>query len=447
MRLMDALALRRGDVVAFTGAGGKTSALARLASELAGAGWRVLATTTTRIGFHQLALFPASCSYEQMGQALSAFLDERRAVFWYSRIHEDKVYGIAPEQVTDLLDAVNADILLIEADGARRMPLKAPYTHEPVVPPSSTVIINIGGYSAYGQALDDDHVYNARGLAARAGVVPGSRIDRGVMVAALTCGAGGEKQTGQRFVTMLNGVPEGHPRSVARRIAQLSLVHPNVERAVIGAVESAGEPVSEVQRRICAVVLAAGLSRRMGQQKLLLPWLRGSTVIEHVIGQIRAAGVSNVLVVTGANADAVSAAARRACALTIHNPDYAAGEMLSTLQTGLRAAANQDAAAVLVVLGDQPSIRSRNVRRVLDAYAVGRGGIIAPSHAMRRGHPILIDRVYWQEILDLPAGSAPRDVINRHADAIAYVETDDSVLRDIDTPDAYAEEYRRAEKQ
>ena len=123
MRLMDALALRRGDVVAFTGAGGKTSALARLASELAGAGWRVLATTTTRIGFHQLALFPASCSYEQMGQALSAFLDERRAVFWYSRIHEDKVYGIAPEQVTDLLEEVNADILLIEGDGARGLPM------------------------------------------------------------------------------------------------------------------------------------------------------------------------------------------------------------------------------------------------------------------------------------------------------------------------------------
>jgi molybdenum cofactor cytidylyltransferase len=127
-----------------------------------------------------------------------------------------------------------------------------------------------------------------------------------------------------------------------------------------------------------------------------------------------------------------------------HNPDYAAGEMLSSLQIGLTAALNQNAAGALIVLGDQPSMRQKTIRSILDAYAEGRGTIIAPSHHMRRGHPILIDCMYWQELLDLPPGSAPRDVINRHADQIGYVEADDSVLRDIDTPEAYAEERRRA---
>lgn len=118
--------------------------------------------------------------------------------------------------------------------------------------------------------------------------------------------------------------------------------------------------------------------------------------------------------------------------------------MLSSLQTGLQALSSE-IAACLVVLGDQPQISPRLVNDILIAYAEGKGTIIAPSYNQRRGHPILIDRRYWSELLNLPAGSAPRDVINMYSDEIAYVITrDDSILRDMDTPEQYQEELKRA---
>jgi len=96
-------------------------------------------------------------------------------------------------------------------------------------------------------------------------------------------------------------------------------------------------------------------------------------------------------------------------------------------------------------LGDQPSLQARTIHQVLTAYAEGQGEIVAPSYQMRRGHPILIDRRYWSEILALPAEGAPRDVIERHKDRIAYVNVhSDSILRDVDTPEAYRDERRRA---
>ncbi|MEM6529722.1 MAG: hypothetical protein AAF653_15590, partial [Chloroflexota bacterium] len=87
----------------------------------------------------------------------------------------------------------------------------------------------------------------------------------------------------------------------------------------------------------------------------------------------------------------------------------------------------------------------KTVSMVMAAYAEGRGDIVAPSYNMRRGHPILIDRRYWHDMLLLPTDGAPRDVINANKDHIAYVVVDnDSVLKDVDTPQAYHEERRKA---
>jgi molybdenum cofactor cytidylyltransferase len=99
----------------------------------------------------------------------------------------------------------------------------------------------------------------------------------------------------------------------------------------------------------------------------------------------------------------------------------------------------------MIVLGDQPRIQPRIVNQVMMAYAEGQGKIVAPSYQMRRGHPILIDRRFWAEILSLPDDGAPRDVINKYSDQIAYINVDtDSVLRDVDTLEDYNQERWRA---
>jgi molybdenum cofactor cytidylyltransferase len=124
----------------------------------------------------------------------------------------------------------------------------------------------------------------------------------------------------------------------------------------------------------------------------------------------------------------------------VFNPDYEQGEMLSSLQVGLRALWHTSDAC-MVVLGDQPAIQPMIVRELLRCYHQGRGRIVAPSYQQQRGHPIIIDRALWQPILDLPPGAAPRDVIRSNADQVYHhVVNSDSVLRDVDTPD----DYRRA---
>ncbi len=443
MRLRLALDILSQDVVAFTGAGGKTSALVALGRELAADGWRVLATTTTRLGAEQIELFPTACHQAFSGAALAEALEQHRFAFYYTVLRRGKALGIAPEQLGDLMREAEADVALVEADGARRLPLKAPYSHEPVIPNETTRVVHVTGFQAFGQPLTDEHVYNARALAEAAGVLLGSPISTTVFARALTLSCDELPHADVSVSGLINqvGVDDTRARALAGECAALALRMSSLDRVLIGSVQS-DEPIHELHRRVSAIVPAAGLSRRMGQPKPLLPWGDG-VIIEQVVRTLRAAGVDEVVVITGAYADAVRTAAESVGARCVHNPAYAEGDMLSSLQIGLRALKPRTSAAI-IALADQPLIRKVNVQRMLLAYAEGRGRIVAPSHQMRRGHPILIDRRYWGELLALPPGSAPRDAINRHADAIAYIDCDDSVLLDVDTPEAYANALRRA---
>jgi molybdenum cofactor cytidylyltransferase len=186
---------------------------------------------------------------------------------------------------------------------------------------------------------------------------------------------------------------------------------------------------------ITALILAAGQSKRMGQPKMLLPW-GVRTVLEQVITTFKAAGVDDVLVVTGGAREQVETLVGNE-AQTIFNPNYAEGEMLSSVQAGL-AGLKPGAEAVLIGLGDQPQVQERSVRLVLDEYHKSGVSIVVPSFRMRRGHPWLAARAHWDEILGMQSPASLRDFLNRHQDEIRYVVCDnDSILQDMDTPEDY----------
>ncbi len=446
MKLQQAFDIVRGDVIAFVGAGGKTSTMIALAHELADSGWRVLATTTTRVGLDQLELMPAALPVERDRSEISTALSDFRFVFLYDRIRGDKVYGISSDAISYLLDTVDSDVLLIEADGARGLPLKAPKSHEPVIPDEVSLVVPIAGLSVLGQPLDEDHVYNAQAVHERYGFGIGNRVKFPWIAQVLRDDQFGLRSipAQARVVAFLNQTPpNGFMRLRARLTAHLILRVPRVHSVVLGSARAA-DPVCEVQRHIGVVTLAAGMSQRMGRPKMLLPWEGRRTIIEHIIHQIYLARLTNVTVVTGYYAGEITSRVTPMGANIAYNSDYAQGEMLSSLKVGLQAMPPHVSAA-LVVLGDQPRIQPRIINQILLAYAEGAGDIVAPSYQMRRGHPILIDRRYWPEILALPADGAPRDVINAHQDRIAYVNVDnDSILVDVDTPEDYRRERRRA---
>ncbi len=186
---------------------------------------------------------------------------------------------------------------------------------------------------------------------------------------------------------------------------------------------------------IGAVILAAGRSRRMGRNKMLLPY-GASTVLETVVAEVTAcAAVTDVVVVTGHEPDRITALLAPYPVRCIFNPAYAQAEMLVSLQVGLQALSS-DIQAALIVPGDHPRLRSDIIQRVIEAWQAD--ALVIPSYQLKRGHPILIDRVWWSELLALPETASLRDFIRAHEDHIRYVVVEtDSVLQDMDTPEEY----------
>lgn len=191
-----------------------------------------------------------------------------------------------------------------------------------------------------------------------------------------------------------------------------------------------------IETDVVAVVLAAGSANRMGRAKQLLPWGR-RTILEQTLQNVRRSRIKHIVVVTGYRAQEVAALARRAGATVLHNENYQEGEMLSSLQVAV-ARLPSGCQGVLVMLADQPLVEPQTIDRLLSAFRQGRGQIIAPSFEGRRGNPVLIGRPYFEELLALPVGAAPRDLLRRHPDALHLVPVEsDSVLVDIDRPADY----------
>lgn len=447
MKLHRAFGVARGDMLSLVGAGGKTSTLIALAHELADEGWRVLATTTSRMMPHQIRLMPHVLACDSSAQVFTQALENHRFVFAHGRRHSDYVSGASPEWFAWALDSLDADVLLVEADDAAGKPLKAPYPDEPQIPSETSLVVPVASLAALGQPLDVDHVYNPEAMIEQYGFYEGSPIMSPWVAQVLRDDELGLRGVPEkaRVVTLLNGVPPaGYLRLRAHLIARMILRSERVSGVAIGSARAA-DPISEVQRPVGAVILAAGLSSRMQalvQHKALLPWAGGKTVIEHIIDQLLLARVQYITVVTGHQSKEVGALAEKRGASVVYNSNYRNGEMLSSLKIGLKAQPEHTTAA-LMVLVDQPRIQPKIVGQVMMAYAEGKGDLVVPSYQMRRGHPILIDRRYWGEILALPDDATPRDVINAHA--VTYVNVDnDSILRDVDTPADYLDERGRA---
>lgn len=186
---------------------------------------------------------------------------------------------------------------------------------------------------------------------------------------------------------------------------------------------------------ITALILAAGQSKRMGKPKMLLPWGE-TTVLGKVIATFKAVGADDIFVITGGDRERVEALVGNSVR-TVFNPDFARGDMLSSVQVGL-AELKVGVEAVLIGLGDQPQVQERSVRLVIDEYRKSRASIVVPSFQMRRGHPWLVARSHWDEILDMRFPKSLRNFLKNHSNEIHYVEiNNNSILQDLDTLEDY----------
>jgi molybdenum cofactor cytidylyltransferase len=189
---------------------------------------------------------------------------------------------------------------------------------------------------------------------------------------------------------------------------------------------------------ICAIVLAAGQSRRMGTQKLLLPYA-GQTVIGQIVDNVLAAPIERAFVVTGNDGEAIRLALAGRPLTFVVNPDPAA-DMLSSIRCGVGSLPPECIAAI-VVLGDQPTIRAELVAGLIRTFQTAAAKIVVPSFRGRRGHPILISAGYFGEVLTQHDCVGLRGLLDAHPHDIATLEVDNpNVLTDMDSPDDYRRE-------
>jgi len=193
--------------------------------------------------------------------------------------------------------------------------------------------------------------------------------------------------------------------------------------------------MSSLEIPVAAVVLAAGGATRMGQLKQLLP-LGGQPMVRHVAQATCAAGLDQVVVVVGAQADSVQQALTGLPVEIVVNRAWAEG-LSSSLRAGIQAL-NTQVQAALILLADQPALTPALLRALVDHYRATGAPLIAPFYRGQRGHPVLFARSLFPELLAVEGDRGGREVIARHQNEMARLEVDDpAVLLDIDTPQDY----------
>jgi molybdenum cofactor cytidylyltransferase len=197
----------------------------------------------------------------------------------------------------------------------------------------------------------------------------------------------------------------------------------------------AGDHLAVPERLISGVILAAGISSRMGRPKQLLK-LGDRTVLQHVVDAAADAGLDETVIVLGRAAEEVAASLElpSGCRTAV-NPEYASGQS-SSLRAGLRALDSASVAAV-VLLGDQPAIWPEAIRSVVEEYRRTGARVVQASYRERPGHPVLLDRRVWPEA-EAPGGDVgARDLLAAHPEWVVQAAVQGEAPPDLDTWEDY----------
>ncbi|MFQ5626779.1 MAG: NTP transferase domain-containing protein [Methyloligellaceae bacterium] len=185
---------------------------------------------------------------------------------------------------------------------------------------------------------------------------------------------------------------------------------------------------------VYAVLLAAGASRRFGQDNKLLIEIDGTPLVRRLAERLLASRVAGVIVVTGFEAERIGEALSGLDIQFAENPDFADG-LASSLRRGI-AALPEGAAGAMIVLADMPGLTRALADRLLEAFAqTGGTGIVYPVGARaRQGNPVIWPARYFEQLQQLSGDAGAKRLIRQYADETQPVAVEcEAMLRDIDT--------------
>jgi molybdenum cofactor cytidylyltransferase len=192
---------------------------------------------------------------------------------------------------------------------------------------------------------------------------------------------------------------------------------------------------------IAAVILAAGMSTRMGSVKQLLPWKNG-TMLGSTIDLYTKSEVDKIIVVVGYCAAEIIKSLKDKPVKWVINEEYETG-MASSLRAGIKALQEEERIC-LIGLGDTPLLQVSTIKDIIKTHRKYGNKVVAPYYRGKKGHPILITSELYAELLNVQGDVGARTVINAHYDEVYPLEVDDEgVIIDLDTPESYRTYYQK----
>ena len=435
------------EVVSFVGAGGKTTAIFQLAREIvnrklttlapyAHLPWRAapgsagVVTSTTHLGIWQI---PSADHHIIANHPSGIQLPTAGVILVTGEIENDRTKPVN-ETVLNWLreNSKSRNIpLLIEADGSRQKPLKAPAAHEPPIPEFTDTVIVIAGLSALGKPLTDEYVHRAELFSQLSGLQINQTITPAVVTRMIRHPQGGLKNipSNARRIVLLNQADTPELQSIGGSMARELLSH--FDSVLVGTLQRDNIQTFE---RCAGIILAAGESTRFGAPKQLLDW-KGKSFVRQVAETALQAGLWPVVVVTGFCAADVESALKGLPVKIAHNPEYTQGQSTS-IRAGV-ASLSGKAGSAIFLLADQPQIPVDVIRALVESHGQKMQAILAPLVLEnRRANPVLFDRDTFPDLMQLTGDVGGRGIFDKHR--VEYLPWHDEILLlDVDKPEDY----------
>lgn len=431
-------------VISFVGAGGKTTALFQLARQLQNTNRQpLIVTATTHLGVWQIPLADHHIIAKDIND-LKNFPQEG-IILVTGEIEGERTKPVSEPLLNWLREKSKSQNLplLIEADGSRQKPLKAPAEHEPPIPEFSDIVIYVAGLSALGKPLHEDHVHRAETFSQLSGLQLGEVVTQQALVTTLTHPQGGLKNlpSHARRIALLNQADTPELRSIGGGMAKSLQKH--FDSILVGSLQREDFQTFEP---VAGIILAAGKSTRYGSPKQLLDW-KGKPFVRHVTETALRSGLEPVVVVTGFHHADVESALQDLPVHIVHNSGYAQGqstsikagvaELIRSRDLGGKLPDSIQVGAAVFLLADQPQIPVEVIRALTETHTRSLPAILAPLVLEeKRANPVLFDRITFRALLKLTGDVGGRAIFDKYK--VEYIPWhDDILLFDVDKPADY----------
>jgi molybdenum cofactor cytidylyltransferase len=298
------------------------------------------------------------------------------------------------------------------------------------------MVVVVAGLSGLGKSLTAEFVHRPEIFSHLAGLPLAASITPAALIRILTHPAGGLKNipSSARRVVLLNQADTPAVLAQGKLLAEELI--PPMDAVIIASLAppalhtSTSAQIHAVIEPVAGIILAAGEAKRFGRPKQLLEY-RGQPFVRCVVQSALTAGLSPVVVVTGANADDVEAALLGLPVKTARNQDWQSGQS-SSIRTGLQTLP-ANIGAGLFLLADQPQISPAVIRALMERHAQDLAPVVAPLVAGKRANPVLFDRFTFPSLTALTGDVGGRAIFSQYPPAY-LTWLDESLLVDIDTP-------------